>query len=345
MTYPTLTDLGWSDHFRAQIDVEDEPFVARISSVARSRLGALTPSGTIKLLPPHGTQTGAYAIGDWVLTNPDGTHVEKLLDRKTCLVRGAAGAHAETQLIAANVDTLGIVTSCNADFNEARLERYLALAASAGCLPLVILTKSDLCDDAKDYAKRAERLSPLVTAVTLNAKDEDEADTLAPWCGPGQTLALAGSSGVGKSTLSNTLTGGNVATQGIREDDAKGRHTTTARSIARTRFGGWLIDTPGMRSLPLADMADGIEAVFEDIEELSLGCKFSDCAHETEPGCTVQAAVAAGELDAARMARWLKLKREDAHNSATLQEARARDKSFGKMVRKVTSSKKKRTGR
>mgnify|MGYP003643536008 CR=1 FL=1 len=343
MTDLTLKDLGWSPFFAAQTDTETPDNAARIATVARDRIGALTPQGPITLRTPG--STGDYAVGDWVLTTPDGTAVDRLLDRQTSLKRRAAGHNVEAQLIAANVQTFGIVTSCNADFNPARLERYLALAASAGCLPLVILTKADLCDDPRDYARRAERLSPLVTAITLNATDPGEIDALAPWCRDGQTLVLAGSSGVGKSTLSNLLTGGDAATQGIREDDAKGRHTTTSRDLARTLFGGWLIDTPGMRSLPLTDVADGIEAVFEDMEALATACKFSDCAHDTEPGCAIQAAIAAGDLDSDRLARWQKLKREDAHNSAALHEARARDKSLHKMYRGAQSAKKGRTGR
>ena len=337
MTDFTLKDLGWSPFFAAQTDPETLALAARISTVARDRLGALTPQGAISLRTPG--STGDFAVGDWVLTTPDGTAVDRLLDRQTSLKRRAAGHNVEAQLIAANVDTFGIVTSCNADFNIARLERYLALAASAGCLPLVILTKADLCDDPRDYARRAERLSPLVTAITLNATDPAEIDALAPWCENGQTLVLAGSSGVGKSTLSNLLTGGDAATRGIREDDAKGRHTTTSRDLARTRFGGWLIDTPGMRSLPLADVADGIKAVFEDIEALARACKFTDCAHDTEPGCAIQAAIAGGDLTPDRLARWQKLKREDAHNSAALHEARARDKSLHKMYRGAQSAK------
>ena len=338
----TLKDLGWSPFLAAQTDPEARGLAARISTVARDRLGALTPSGPITLLTPG--STGEFAVGDWVLTTPDGTAVDRLLDRKTCLRRRAAGHNVEAQLIAANVETFGIVTSCNADFNIARLERYLALAASAGCLPLVILTKPDLTNDADEYLRRAERLSPLVTAVTINATDPARIDTLSPWCRDGQTLVLAGSSGVGKSTLSNLLTGGAAATQAIREDDARGRHTTTSRDLARTLFGGWLIDTPGMRSLPLTGVADGIEAVFEDIEALTASCKFSDCAHETEPGCTVQAAIKAGDLDADRLARWQKLKHEDAQNSAALQAARGREKSLRKPNRGAQSTKKKKRG-
>lgn len=329
----TLTDLGWSAHFSAQTKPGEEALAARVSSVARDRLTAITVEGTTTAIPPSGMSMAEFAVGDWVILSPDKSLVTRRLTPQTELTRRAAGTGAKAQLIAGNVDTLGIVTSCNADFNEARLERYLALAASAGCLPLVVLTKADLVANARDYVRRAERLSPLVIARAVNALDEDDAESLASWCRKGQTLALVGSSGVGKSTLANALTGAELATQGIREDDAKGRHTTTARGLHRTRFGGWLIDTPGMRELQLVDASDGIGVVFEDIEQLALECRFSDCAHETEPGCAVRAAVERGDVTQERVDRWRKLLREDAMNSETIHEARARDRAFGKMVR------------
>ena len=337
----TLSDLGWSARFAAEI--ADDPAqianVFRLSAVARDRLTGLAPDGERLLLPPSDRSTGTFAVGDWVLTDPTRQRVIRRLSPVTELTRRAAGTGAERQLIAANVDTLGIVTSCNADFNEARLERYLALAATAGALPLIVLTKADQCDDPRAFVRRAERLSPLVTAIAVNATDPDDAALLAPWCRAGQTLALVGSSGVGKSTLSNALIGGHLATAGIREDDAKGRHTTTARGLYRTRAGGWLIDTPGMRALRLSDARAGVDAVFADLDEIARTCRFSDCRHEGEPGCAIAAAIAACEVAPERLRRWQKLRAEDARNSETLAEARARDKSFGKMVRNVMKEK------
>lgn len=327
MTHPTLADLGWSDHF-ARLAGPD-PRAARLSAVHRDRLDALSPEGPLSLLPKG--STGDHAVGDFVLH--DGTQVLSRLARRTEIARRAAGTGAERQLIAANVDTLAIVTSCNADFNEARLERYLSLAETAGCLPLVVVTKADLAEDPRDWTRRAERLSPLVRALSLDARDPEAARRLDAWAGPGQTLALVGSSGTGKTTLLNALTGGNEATQGIRAGDARGRHTTTNRALRRAVAGGWIVDTPGMRELQLTEAAEGIETVFADLAELATRCRFSDCRHETEPGCAVRAALDAGVIDGDRVARWHKLRREDQHNSRTLADAHARDRKFGRMVK------------
>jgi ribosome biogenesis GTPase len=236
-------------------------------------------------------------------------------------------------LIAANLDTLFVTSSCNADFNPARIERYLALAAQAGVVPVLVLTKADACAEPGDYLARTAAFAPSLVAEALDARDPAAVARLAPWCGPGQTVAFVGSSGVGKSTLVNTLTGSALATRGIREDDAKGRHTTTARSLHPLPSGGWLIDTPGMRALRLYDAAEGVAAVFDDIAALAASCRFSDCSHDTEPGCAVLAAIDAGELAPERLSRWRKLGREDAHNTASIAEQRHAERTFGKVVR------------
>ncbi len=328
MTRHTLAGLGWHAAFEQQLTDDDaglEP--GRVIAVSRSDITALSETGPLPLYTAD--STGTYAVGDWVLH--DGIKVHRRLDRTTLIQRRAAGEVTVGQLIAANVDTLATVTSCNDDFNPARLERYLAMAASAGCLPLVVLTKADTCDDPETYRRQAEALSPLVIALTINSKDPDDVQRLAAWAGPGQTLALVGSSGVGKTTIQNALTGITDVTQDIRLDDAKGRHTTTARALRPTLAGGWLIDTPGMRELRLNDAADGIEAIFADVTDLIGTCRFTDCAHETEPGCAVQAAIAAGTLSADRLARWQKLMLEDRHNTDTVAQARARFRKQGKL--------------
>ena len=327
-----LEDLGWSRRLADEAErLHGTP--ARITGVSRDRLEGISSDGAVSLALPGSIAAGDIAVGDWVLFDPHPGRVTTLLGRATLLQRRAAGPRAARQLIAANVDTLGIVTSCNADFNEARLERYLAMATAAGCLPLVILTKPDQCENADQFRRRAEVLSPLVTALTVNAKDSEDIPRLHPWCRKGQTLALLGSSGVGKTTISNALTGRRDATQRIREDDAKGRHTTTARALWRTLAGGWLVDTPGMRELQLTDASDGIDAVFEDLADLATRCRFSDCSHNGEPGCAIQAEIEAGRLDPDRLDRWRKLQREDARNSETLAQSRARDRALNKMYR------------
>ena len=177
---------------------------------------------------------------------------------------------------------------------------------------------------------------------TLNCLDDSEAHKLAPWCATGQTVALMGSSGVGKSTLLNTLTGESVqATGAIRAHDSKGRHVTTGRSLHPIQGGALLLDTPGLRELQLADCEEGVDATFADVTRLAERCRFKDCAHDSEPGCAVQAAIERDQLDRRRLASYQKLMREQAFNAATLAEKRARDKSFGKMVKSVMSVKKK----
>ncbi|WP_121064591.1 ribosome small subunit-dependent GTPase A [Chachezhania antarctica] len=336
MTDTFLASLGWSDSLASQLG-DDEGTPVRITDIARDRVIVITEDGPLPLVTDSDLSIGSLAVGDWVLT--DGTRITRVLDRQTLLARRAAGETGKRQMIAANVDTLGIVTSCNADFNPARLERYLALAGSAGCVPLVILTKADLVPDPTALVRQAERLSPLVAAMAVDARDPETAALLAPWTGPGQTLALAGSSGVGKTSLTNTLTGGDEAVQGNRKGDTKGRHTTTARTMRQVTNGGWIIDMPGMRELGMADATEGIAQVFHDIEDLVANCRFNDCAHETEPGCAVQQAIADGTLAADRYERWSKLQREDRYMSETTAQARARNKRFGKMVREVTRHK------
>ena len=329
----TLPSLGWSNFFLSQLDETEQSLTpVRISGVHRARIDGLSTTGPVTL-PFTGAMTAtALAIGEWART--DGERITRCLDRKTTLSRRAAGTGNTTQLIAANVDTLFIVTSCNADFNPARLERYLALSAEAGTEAVVLLTKADTSTDAGDYRDQAARLQRNLSVVTLDARDPEAAVILGAWCRAGQTVALLGSSGVGKTTLTNTLTGLAGATGPIRESDARGRHTTTIRSMHALAGGGWLIDTPGMRSLSLADASTGIDAVFQDVTDLVGLCRFRDCTHQTEPGCAVRQAIEDGRLDELRLNRWDKLKREDRFNSETPAEARERQRRFGKQIKK-----------
>lgn len=325
----SLADLGWTAQFSDQITAEDAALrPARLASLHRDRVQALTADGPVELICPPNLSVAAMAVGDWVLA--DGPRVARVLARASLLQRRAAGTGTEAQLIAANVDTMFVVTSCNADFNEARLERYLVLAHAAGITPVVVLTKADQADPAP-YVASAQGLSQGMAVVALNAKSGDVA-ALAPWCRAGQTVVLLGSSGVGKSTLANSLSGGTLATGAVREDDAKGRHTTTARYLLPLPQGGWLIDTPGVRELQLTDVADGIDVLFADLIDLAADCRFRDCKHSVEPGCAVQAAIKAGRVDARRLDSWRKLTSEEVTNSQAMVAAKTR--AAGKFTKK-----------
>ncbi len=341
----TLEKLGWQPHFAAQLaeqhgDQAHAPVPVRITEVHRAGLRILG-EGIDQLAPPRADAT----VGDWLLLDADLPTASTLLERKSLFKRRAPGTDRQVQLIAANVDTVFIVSSCNHDFNIARLERYIALAFEAEVDPVIILTKSDLSDTPERYEKEAwalsESMAGSVPVLVLDARGGEPAQKLSQWCRPGQTLAFMGSSGVGKSTLVNALSGAVAAeTQGIREDDSKGRHTTTSRQLHILPSGYVLLDTPGMRELQMTDTADGIADVFADLHALSKGCKFKDCQHETEPGCAVLAAVEEGTIDKARLKRWRKLVLEERYNSSTLAERRSKDKAFGRMVREAVKLKK-----
>jgi ribosome biogenesis GTPase len=343
----TLADYGWATFFSTQVQPQeyDTTLPARVVAVHRDRIVIAAPE-LDTTVAPFGDGEHAATVGDWLLVDALTHRPLRVLERKSVFKRRAAGTDARVQLIAANVDTLFVATSCNADFNVARLERYLALARDAQVTPVVVLTKADLAESPGDYVREAAKLMPGLVVETLDARNADGAAVLSPWLARGQTVALVGSSGVGKSTLANTLAGvALAATQGIREDDAKGRHTTTHRALHRLPSGAWLIDTPGMRELQLTDVRSGIDDVFGDVAALAQGCRYADCEHDSEPGCAINAAIESGEIDAARVARWRKLVAEEAHNNATLAERRARDRAFGRMADRVMAEKRLRRDR
>ena len=345
-----LTDYGWSPHFQSQLDLEDLETTSpvRVIAVHRGLIEVAGPdfSGGINttLLDEHDDEERA-TVGDWLLIDRVTQRPVRLLERRSLFKRKAPGTGRAIQLIAANVDTLLIVSSCNQDFNEARLERYLALAREAEVQPIVVLTKADLADDPATFVSKAARLLPGLLVECLDARSGTDVAKLTPWCERGQTVALLGSSGVGKSTLTNSLIGDQIqATKNIREDDDKGRHTTTGRSLHRLPTGGWLLDTPGMRELQLTDSESGLEDVFADIVELAAHCRFADCGHQSEPGCAVLLAIETGELDPDRLKRFRKLIAENAKNQASLAERRSRDRAFGKMVKGIMKEKRSRQG-
>ncbi len=336
----TLLQLGWQAFFQQQLNLQEfeHCVIARVIANNRSSYELATEQGlcSIAMSPAALPQ---MVIGDWLLLDKHGCFV-RLLSRKSLFKRKAAGSQLAEQFIAANVDTLLIVCSLNHDFNLNRIERYLALAHESGAEPLLVLTKQDLYPDAEALRQKALQLDPLLLVEVVNALDRDSCGKLRHWYKAGSTLAVVGSSGVGKSTLVNTLTGNaGQKTAAIRHDDSKGRHTTTARTMNFTDDGAVLIDTPGMRELQLTECDEGLRRTFFDIDELAAQCRFSDCQHQVEPGCAVLQAIDEGTLDVRRLTNFRKLNAEQARNTESLHERRARERQFSKMVQSVVSAK------
>lgn len=339
----SLEALGWRPFFAAQLPLDTTAVPARVVAVHRGAI-EVVGAGFEASLPsprpaPDADEEDAITVGDWILVDPAHERILERLERFGLFRRRAAGTERRLQLIAANVDTLFVVTSANRDFNAARIERYLALAREGAASPVIVITKADLNAEAPALAAAAARLAPGLVAECLDARSHEAERQLAPWLGAGQTVALAGSSGVGKSTLINSLTGANLAVGEIRAADQRGRHSTTARSMHRLGGGAWLVDTPGMRELGLVAADAAIDDVFAEIATLASQCRFKDCGHGSEPGCAVRRAVEQGELDPERLARFGKLLAETRRNSESLHERRARLKSQGKLYKSIQQGK------
>ena len=338
-----LQSLGWSHFFSTQISLKDLESIrpARVVRVDRGRFrvdtGAEECTATLAGRMHHDQeQAQDVTVGDWVLL--DDPVIVARLERLTLIERREAGG-VEPQPIAANIDLMLIVSGLDAEFNLHRIERYLVLAAQTDVTPLVLLTKADLAEAPELTVEQVrKRLPPGADVIAVDALRDPLGERLAPWLVPGATLVVVGSSGVGKSTVVNNLAVQSLQATGTTRSDAKGRHTTTSRSLIRLPSGACIIDVPGIREVGLATDG-GVERQFSSIAELASRCRFADCTHQTEPGCAVRDAVERGEIEQDAWSHYLKLLAEERHNVAE-HERRRRERIFGKMVREVVAAKK-----
>jgi ribosome biogenesis GTPase len=350
-----LADLGFDTWFEEQARALREPGqeLARVTAVDRGRYLVRAGGGDVpaeltgKFLYESEGSSDLPCVGDWVLVrlHDGGAHatLHHLLPRKTALARKSPGRDVEHQLLAANVDTAFLVQACGFDFNPARLERYLVMAREGRVEPVILLTKTDLVTpDEREQILAALRSSaggaPILPVSNVSGEGVGDFERRLL---PRRTYAFLGSSGVGKTTLLNRLLGGDAFATRDVSATGEGRHTTTRRRLVALANGSLLIDMPGLRELGLLGADDGLDEAFADVRAAALGCRFADCTHGDEPGCAVQAAVAAGTLDARHLANYAKLTREAAFHDLSYAERRQKDKAFGKFVRSAKKSLKK----
>ena len=317
-----LESIGWSSFFKESLDkllpegleVMEHPAIGRVSFFDGSHYEVLTEDGEVRARPSSRViNETPPAVGDWVVIRLSETHntIVKVLERKGFISRKAAGREVKEQPVAANVNIIFIVMGLDNDFNLRRLERYIAMAAASGARGVILLNKSDKVDDVEEKMDLVSDVAGGVPFHDISALTGDGMEVVRSYLNKGVTGVLVGSSGVGKSTLINSLLGEErQRTIEVRTDDNKGRHATTSRELIPLPEGGVLVDNPGLRELQLWGDASMVEDAFQDIKELSMGCRFKDCQHLSEPGCRVQEAVENGEMDPKRYENYLKLRKE-----------------------------------
>jgi len=342
----SLGELGWKAFFQQQLTENDieSYFPARITAHHRSQIITESEQGEQAFAVALLNKLAPITIGDWLLIDRSSKRPVRLLERQSLLQRKAAGAYVDQQLMAANIDTLLIVSSCNQEFNLSRLERYLSIAFETGVMPVVVLTKADLVEDVEPYREQVKKLRAGLIVESINAFDPSTLSGVLAWCHRGQTLAMLGSSGVGKSTLANALGAPEQTTSTIREDDQKGRHTTTWRSLLHLAHGGVLIDNPGIRELQLTACEEGVNELFSEVLDYA-NCRYTNCSHTNEPGCGVRQAIETNQLDTRRLANYQKLLAEQQRNSESLSDKRKRMKQLGKSHKSIQTASRQRKNR
>jgi ribosome biogenesis GTPase len=334
----SFEDLGWNEYWESRFSPYKGHYLpGRVIAAHKTRYEVAVP-GTCLTLPISGvmkTKRLLPVTGDFVvvLSEPEqaALMIVTILPRRSSLKRGGAGDKAGEQVLAANLDTVFIITEPGSDLSIPRLERYLLIVHESGARPVIILNKSDLASDPDLIAGEIVSILGDVPVHAISALSRNGLDQLSPYTGKGQTVLMIGSSGVGKSTLMNALFGSDYQKIGpVRENDGRGRHTTTVRELFLLPSGCSLIDTPGLREIRIWTAGEGIDKVFDDIVKTALNCRFSDCTHQHEPGCAVQAAIGSGELSPERFARYQKILKEIEfeHDKASIGLKRFEKKKF-----------------
>lgn len=350
-----LKNIGWDDFFQNQVSTDqlNNHVIARVIAEHKNTFTVKTENAesraTISGRFFHKLKRTADmpVVGDWVLLRkPVETTgiIEKIITRRTMLSRRAPDdrktfGNDKEQAIVSNIDTVFIVSSLNQNFNLSRIERALALVYSSGASPIILLSKSDLCDDTANKVLAVEQIAFGVPVVSFSNITNANIEQIAGFITPGKTACLIGSSGVGKTSLTNTLCGLSEKTIAVRSSDDRGRHATTARSMYILDNGGMLIDTPGIREIGLLDGTDGIDCMYDDIEELTQTCKFSNCTHTSEPGCALLSAIENGALDERRLRNYFRLQRENRFQTDKAGAVRAKEEWLKKLSKTLRQMK------